>query len=83
METLSSIALIGILITAILLTIGLIRPGFVVWWNQSNSRKNVLAVWGSMFMVFVIFYFIVSSQRSDGFKDQDAQTESHDIESHK
>jgi hypothetical protein len=80
METLSSIALIGLCISAILFTIGIIRPGFVVWWNKTNSRKNVFIVWGSLLMVFAIMFFVASSQRHDTRKESNVGNE--EIETH-
>jgi hypothetical protein len=80
METLSSIALIGLCISAILFTIGIIRPGFTVFWNKSNSRKNVFIVWGSLLMVFAILFFVASSQRHDSRKETDAGNQ--EIETH-
>jgi hypothetical protein len=80
METLSSIALIGLCISTILFVIGLIRPGFVVWWNQANSRKNVFIVWGSLLMVFAIIFFVASSQRNDSRKESNVGNE--EIETH-
>jgi hypothetical protein len=80
METLSSIALIGLCISAILFTIGLIRPGFTVFWNKSNSRKNVFLVWGSLTVVFAIIFFVSSGQRADTFKEND--TSNKELETH-
>ncbi|HYG40259.1 MAG TPA: hypothetical protein VD908_16640 [Cytophagales bacterium] len=80
MDILDSIASLGVVVTALLLTIGLIRPGFVVWWNKSNSRKQVIMVWGALFMFFVIMYFFVSSYRHDNLKGSD--TENQEIEVH-
>ncbi len=69
METLSNIAVAGICITGVLFTIGLIRPGFVIWWSKSNSRKNVIMVWGTLLVSFSVIFFVVSSQKNDSFKE--------------
>jgi len=80
MEALNIIAGIGVIITALLLTIGLIRPGFVVWWNSSNSRKNVFIVWGGLLMVFTVMFFLVNGNRQDTRKETDST--SQEIETH-
>jgi len=67
----STIAGLGVIITGILLTIGLIRPGFVVWWNKSNSRKQVFMIWGGLLMVFSVMYFLSATTEDDSRKEND------------
>lgn len=81
METVfSTIAGFGVIISGILLTIGLIRPGFVVWWNKANSRKQVFMVWGGLLMVFTVMYFLSAGTKDDSRKEND--TANTEIETH-
>ncbi len=78
MDLLNSIASIGVILSAILFTIGIIRPGFVIWWNEANSRKQVFMVWGGLLVVFAVLFFI-SSNRNDPLKENNT---AEDIETH-
>ena len=48
--------------------IGLIRPGFVVFWSDNKTRGNVLASFGLATLVLAITYFVMSSSKNDPFK---------------
>jgi hypothetical protein len=59
-----------VIVTGFLLVIGLIRPGFVVFWSPNKSRMNVIAVWGSLVLVLALSYFLVKGETHiDPFKD--------------
>ncbi len=58
--------------TATMLIIGIIRPGFAVWWSTRNTRANVLKVWGVLAVVFALAYFLVSAGQTDERLDPNA-----------
>jgi NADH:ubiquinone oxidoreductase subunit 6 (subunit J) len=64
----SSIIGILVVIVAFLLVIGLIRPGFTVFWSKNKSRASVLAVWGGALLVLIIAYWVVNAGRNDPAK---------------
>lgn len=44
--------------TALLfLIMGLIRPWLMLWWEDVQNRRKVLKVYGSMALIFYIFYW--------------------------
>jgi hypothetical protein len=56
------------IISGFLTVIGMIRPGFVVWWSEKKSRGMAFAVWGSLLVISILGYWITNSQKDDGFK---------------
>ena len=71
MDALSVILQGLVFISVMMLIIGLIRPGFSVWWSAEKSRANVLKVWGVVALIAVVAYFVMSAQRDDPFKRED------------
>lgn len=72
MEALSLILQAIVFGSVMMLIIGVIRPGFAVFWDSEKSRITVLKVWGSIAMVTAIIFFILSAQRDDTRKRNDA-----------
>jgi formate hydrogenlyase subunit 3/multisubunit Na+/H+ antiporter MnhD subunit len=69
MNALDLILTIIIVISAFLTIIGLIRPSFVIWWSDNNSRVQVLKVWGVITVIAAILYFIMGATAQDNIKD--------------
>lgn len=57
-------------VAAMLLIIGLIRPGFVVFWRERKSRTSVLAVWGTATAILALICVLYSGPE---YKDQKEQ----------
>ncbi len=72
---LSSVLQLLFIICAFVFIIGLIRPGFVVFWSANKSRSSVLAVWGLATAILGITYFILTGSREDTRKSGFAPTE--------
>ncbi|SDK86667.1 hypothetical protein SAMN05421823_103752 [Catalinimonas alkaloidigena] len=72
MDALSVILQGLVFISVMMLIIGLIRPGFAVWWGAEKSRASVLKVWGVIALISTVAYFFMSAQRDDPFKRDDA-----------
>ena len=66
---LSNIFALLTIIMGFLLVIGLIRPGFVVWWSERKSRGSVAAVWGSALVISALGYMLTKSSEIDSSKD--------------
>lgn len=64
-----------LILAAVLLTAGIIRPFIVVWWSQHKTRTKVLAVYGSIVLVSAIVFFVTIDPTKDGRKDQGAPKE--------
>ena len=61
------------ILSGTLAVIGLIRPGFVVWWSEKKTRGNVMMVYGSILVVVTIGYWLTRSAKegnpfNQGFK---------------
>jgi len=69
MNLLSDILALITTITAFLFVIGLVRPGFVVFWSPDKSRSKVVTVWGVLVVVSALAFFVVKSQHDDPRKD--------------
>ncbi|MGB3617149.1 MAG: hypothetical protein WBA12_03465 [Catalinimonas sp.] len=65
METLSLILLALTFGAGMMLVIGLIRPGFAVFWNAEKSRASALKVWGPIAFVAAMGFFLLSANRDD------------------
>ena len=68
------------IIMGFLLVIGLIRPGFVVWWSERKSRGSVAAVWGTALVVCALGYMLTKSKDIDPNKEGSSlptQTRTH------
>jgi cytochrome c oxidase assembly factor CtaG len=57
------------ILSALLLTAGIIRPMIVVWWTEHKTRAKVLTVYGSMALIFGILFFATINPEGDGRKD--------------
>jgi drug/metabolite transporter superfamily protein YnfA len=68
-QILHNIAGFILILSAILLTAGLIRPFIVVWWTNNKTRGKVLAVYGSLVLIFSIIFFVTIDPQEDGRKD--------------
>jgi hypothetical protein len=73
MEVLEWILFIISVVSAVLFVIGLIRPGFVVWWSRHKSRVSVFIVWGGLHVLTLMGYLFLRSNQADPFKDNTAQ----------
>ena len=62
--SISSIFQLLFIVSAFLFVIGIIRPGFVVFWSERKSRVSVVAVWGAAMLVLGIAYFISLDRKS-------------------
>lgn len=71
-ETIESIILILLLLAVVMMSIGMVRPSFVVFWSKNKSRSQVLMVWGLMLVIMGIAFFTYSSQRgtNHGFSSE-------------
>ena len=68
----ASVIQLLLIVCGFLFVIGLIRPGFVVFWTENKSRSSVLAVWGVALLILAISYFIIAGNRKDTFKQGSA-----------
>lgn len=50
------ILLLGIA-CSIFLIIGLIKPWAMLWWEDTMNRKKVIAVYGTLAMIFFLTYY--------------------------
>jgi hypothetical protein len=75
---LHDIAGIIAIIAAVFMTIGLIRPLFVLWGAQNPSRTKVLAVYGSILAISAIIFMVTIDPGQDGAKEQDSPRETVD-----
>ncbi len=57
---------------ATMMIIGIIRPGFAVWWSGHNTRANVLKVWGVLAVASAVTFFAVSAGQENERLDPDA-----------
>ena len=63
-----SLVQILLIVSGFLFVIGLIRPGFVVFWSANKSRSSVLAVWGGLTLVLAILAFVLTGSKDDTAK---------------
>jgi hypothetical protein len=42
---------------SIFLLIGLIKPWIMLWWEDVQNRKKVIAVYGTLVLIFFIAYY--------------------------
>lgn len=68
-QILHDIAGFILIFSALLLTAGLIRPFIVLWWTNSKTRGKVLAVYGSLVLIFSVIFFVTIDSKEDGRKD--------------
>lgn len=57
------------ILSALLLTAGIIRPMIVIWWTEHKTRAKVLTVYGSLAFITGIIYFSTINPEGDGRKD--------------
>jgi cytochrome c oxidase assembly factor CtaG len=57
------------ILSALLLTAGIIRPMIVVWWTEHKTRAKVLTVYGSIALITGIIFFATINPEGDGRKD--------------
>jgi cytochrome c oxidase assembly factor CtaG len=57
------------IMSAVLLTAGIIRPMIVLWWTNHKTRAKVLTVYGSLALIFGILFFVTIDPKNDGRKD--------------
>jgi uncharacterized membrane protein len=57
------------ILSAILLTAGIIRPMIVIWWTSNKTRAKVLTVYGSLALITGIIFFATINPAGDGRKD--------------
>jgi uncharacterized membrane protein HdeD (DUF308 family) len=61
----------GILIlSAMFLTMGLIRPMNVLWWTQDKTRGKVLMIYGVIALIAGIIFFVTIQPNQDPIKDE-------------
>ncbi|QHT67677.1 hypothetical protein GXP67_14075 [Rhodocytophaga rosea] len=68
-QVLHNIAGFILIFSAFLLTAGLIRPFIVLWWTNTKTRGKVLAIYGSLVLIFAIIFFVTIDPQQDGRKD--------------
>ncbi len=57
------------ILSAVLLTAGIIRPMIVIWWTKHKTRAKVLTVYGSLALITGIIFFSTINPEGDGRKD--------------
>ncbi len=44
---------------ALFLLIGLYKPWAVLWWEDTQNRKKVIQVYGTLTLIFFIAYYVL------------------------
>jgi hypothetical protein len=57
------------ILSALLLTAGIIRPMIVIWWTNHKTRAKVLTVYGSIALITGVIFFATIDPQGDGRKD--------------
>lgn len=60
MEHVTRYALVTAVFTALCLIAGLVKPHYLLWWEDIQSRRKVLKLYGSI-LVFAILMYLISS----------------------
>jgi len=44
----------------ILLLIGLVKPWYLLWWEDTQNRKRIIYIYGSITLFLLVAHFILS-----------------------
>lgn len=59
MEAIKLVALGMALFSGVLLLAGLISPVIVLWWMDYQNRLRVIRIYGTIFLVSALVYFLI------------------------
>ncbi|HEX5170253.1 MAG TPA: hypothetical protein VFW11_13840 [Cyclobacteriaceae bacterium] len=59
MELVRFILKLTAILACLLLLIGFYKPWIVLWWEDTQNRKKVIRLYGSIAIVSIVLYFLL------------------------